>query len=620
MYRKEVVEKVINHAFFVPENESDTLEAKECCKSLNTCQMISHNNVVSEEKLKEVQKETINTLKDYLAKTYGPMGSYTTIISGSDKNTIKADYSKDGLKVLKNIVFDSPIEFSIQSEVREICHYVEKKVGDGTTSAVILSALIYNELLNIMKKRDIPARKIIKVFKDIVDVCKKLIESNAKPITLEDIYNISLVSTNGNEDVAKQIQKIYENYGFDVAIDVSISNDQNTKIKEYDGLIINEGYSDPAYINNLDHGTADIHNAMVYSFQDPVDTPEMISFFEKIIYDNIFVPSNNGEEMVPTVIIAPMISRDGVGLLTKLVNTLYEYDKNKAENQKPPILIITNISGVDEEIALDIARLCDCRYIKKYINPEVQKKEQESGEAPTLETIHKFAGVCELVSADNMKTKFINPIGVTENPEIFNSLITFLKSEVNNAVLNNEDGLVIGRLNKRLRCLESNLVEFFVGGISISDRDSLRDLVEDAVKNCASAAEYGVGRAANFEGLNAIYNIVYNNMYSVENVIEEDIAMAIFKAYYGAAHILYSTVLKDDEAKEAIEYSLINQCPFDVTELFDMSGDITDVKPGNNILCSIRTDIEILDAISKIITMMATSNQCLLQTSQLNRY
>src|SRR5574344_1896573 len=168
------------------------------------------SNVVSEERLKEVQLSTLNILREYLSKTYGPMGSYTAIISGAGKDTIQAEYSKDGLKVLKNILFDSPIELSLQSELREICSYVERKVGDGTTSAVILSSLIYSELLKIMKKSNVPPRKINKEFTDIVSICKQLIMSKKKDITLNDVYDICMISTNGNEEVSKQIMDIYK--------------------------------------------------------------------------------------------------------------------------------------------------------------------------------------------------------------------------------------------------------------------------------------------------------------------------------------------------------------------------------------------------------------------------
>lgn len=620
------LEEIVSKAFEAKEPaKKDSDEKKENCSA--KIRSVCMSNVVPEEKLKEVQKNTLDVLKDYLSKTYGPMGSYTAIISGTGKDTIQAEYSKDGLKVLKNILFDSPIELSLQSELRDVCQYVEKKVGDGTTSAVIISSLIYSELLAIMNKRCVPPRKMVKEFKSIVEICKNLISSNAKDITLDDIYNICMISTNGNEDVSAQIRTLYKEYGFDVNIDVSISNDQNTKIKEYDGLTINEGYSDPAYINNPVSGTAEIHNASIYAFQDPIDTPEMVSYMEKIIVDNILEPGQSGNfsELVPTVIVAPMLSRDASGLLTKLVTMLYKYNESDMMNRKPPILIITNLSGTDEEIAMDVERLCNCKYIHKYINPDLQKADQEKGLAPTLDTIHEFAGHAELVSADYEKTKFVNPEGLFEISEdgptnhsstIYENLVSFLEAEIKNAINQNEDKVKIGRLQKRLKSLKANLVEYLVGGISVSDRDSLRDLVEDAVKNCASAAEYGVGRAANFEGLEAIYKIVSET--ADEDSLKADICMAIFKAYYEAARILYGTVVDKSNVDEIINNSIKKGCPYNVINLFDGNFELDPEK--TNVLCSIKTDIEILDAISKIITMMVTSNQCLLQTPSINRY
>lgn len=607
MINTELIDSIIHQKKIVKEEKVEANTVISHCQS----------NVVSSEKLKKVQNETLNTLRDNLSKTYGPMGSYTAIITGSGPQDILTTYSKDGLKVLKHIYYDSPIELAIQSELVDICKYVEHKVGDGTTSAVILSSLIYDGLLDIISTEKIPPRKMVKEFSNIVNILKKLILNNKRDITLEDIYNICMISTNGNEVVSKNIQDIYEQYKFDINIDVSISNDQNTKIKEYDGMTIDTGYSDPAYINNPAKGTCDIHNAKVYAFQDPVDTPEMIGFFEKIILDNIFIPGSNGEEMIPTVIVCPMISRDGNGLLNKLIESLHQCDQSEAYSQKPPILILTNIHGTDEHIANDITRLCNAKLVHKFINPEVQKHEQETGEAPTLDTIHNFAGECELVSADIEKCKFINTYDSLKNDnKIYNSIISFLKSEIKNAEDNNEDTATIGRLKKRLRALEANMVEYLVGGITISDRDSLKDLVEDAVKNCASASENGVGRAANFEGLIASYQMA-TELESDKNSIDYKIISVIFKAYFEAAKILYGTVIDEDKIEDTIIRSLENGYPFNVVELL-YNEEFTE--KGTNVLCSIMTDIEILDAISKIVSMMVTSNQCLLQTTSLNRY
>ena len=577
-----------------------------------------HSNVVNEKKLKKVQLSTLDTLRDYLAKTFGPMGSYTGIISGSNPADVSTTYSKDGLKVLKHIIFDSPIEMALQSELVEVCRYVEKMVGDGTTSAVILSSYIYSGLCSIMNEDKIPPRKITMEFSKIVEALKKMILFNKREITLDDIYNICMISTNGNKLVSENIKNMYNEYGFDVNIEVSISNDSESKLKEYNGLSIDTGYSDPAYINNPVKGTCELHDVRVYNFLDPVDTPEMITFFEKIIMDNIISCFSTGEDYIPTVIMCPMISRDGLGLLNKLVEAMYEFDHDQTYSQKPPILILTNIHGADESITNDIAKLCNCKSIHKYINPEVQQHEQETGEAPTLETIHNFAGNCGVVSADMNKTNFIDTYDSTENDnKIYNNLISFLKSELKNAVDNNEDIATVGILKKRLRYLEANIVEYLVGGISISDRDSLKDLVEDAVKNCASAAANGVGRAANFEGLISSYEMLIDCTDN-HNTLSNKIIEVIFKAYYNTSKILYSTVVSEDDANKCVLESMKNDCPFNVVDLLDEATDID--KEKCNVLTSIMTDIEILDAISKIVSMIVTSNQCLLQNTAINRY
>ena len=163
------------------------------------------------------------------------------------------------------------------------------------------------------------------------------------------------------------------------------------------------------------------------------------------------------------------------------------------------------------------------------------------------------------------------------------------------------------------------MVEFLVGGISISDRDALRDLVEDAVLNCASAAENGVGRAANFEGLSAIFKLCNEIDYDNDDYVEIKIKEAILAAYYKAAHILYGSVIEEKDIHDIIVKSITNNEPFNVIDLFN-ADNLNEIEPKQDVLCSIKTDSVILDAISKIITMMVTSNQCLLQSTTLNIY
>jgi hypothetical protein len=262
--------------------------------------------------------------------------------------------------------------------------------------------------------------------------------------------------------------------------------------------------------------------------------------------------------------------------------------------------------------------------IRKYIDPEIQKKDQESGNAPTFENITEWYGTAELVVSDNEKSKFINPISMTEGDNTYDMICNHLRAEIKTAEDENEDVLTIGRLKKRLRSLEANMIDYLVGGINISDRDSVKDLVEDAVKNCRSAISDGVGRAANFEGLDACLS------YDTEGKSELNVAIieAITQSYIEAAKILYSTVLSEDDVYKAISFSYEYGKPLDVTELIEYSDfdeyteyiAETEENAPCKILCSIKTDQVILEAISRIVTNMVTANQSLLQAPSVNKY
>ena len=597
---------------------------KEEDKSTSIHVPLNTTNVVTGEKLREIQSETLRRAKEYLSKTFGPMGSNTKIITGNNKDNISSSYSKDGLKVLKSIINSGPIEASIIEELIEISRHVESEVGDGTTSTVILSSLLFDKLIKIQEYHNIPPFQLIRKFNDAVNKIKEKIKNKGTECTLDDFYDISMISTNGNEEVSRNIQKIYKDYGMNVDLSVGISNTTDNIVKVYDGLTITEGMSDPVYITNKAKGTSEIHNAYVYHFADPVDTMDMISLFEAIIKHNIYDQIENNEPAIPTVITCPRLSRDMSAALKALANNLYQYDNMNMESAKPPILIVTNVVASDEVIMDDIANLCGCKSIRKYIDPKMLKRDQELGQAATIENVHEFAGRAELVVSDSKKTKFINPAHmhtVDENGEIvddpiYTALINFLQTEIENTKSTDSAG-EIGTLKKRLSALKANMVEYLVGGITISDRDATKDLVEDAIKNCKSAALYGVGYAANFEGLDASYKYLMDLVSEdhSDNDIDIDIARCIFVSYHEIAEILYGTVSRDNEdIYYHIETSLTSGKPYNI-KLGTLSN-----HPLDEVKCSIMLDINILDTISKIITIMVTCNQCLLQAPQLNNY
>lgn len=583
------------------------------------------SNIVGGDVLKKIQGTVLRDMKNAIISSMGPAKSNTLILTGNSSSNILAEYSKDGNKIVKNILYQNPIEMSIQTEIRNITSHIERVVGDGTSSAVVLSSLIFDQFVENMKNAKNPY-KLMRDFAKAVENIKDDILSRKRECTIEDIYNISYIATNGNEDISNRLADVYKNYGMNVFIDVSASINENTYIKEYDGLTLEVGYSDPSYMNT-NEGVSRIGNkktpARIYAFQDPIDTPQMVSYFDKIAKDVMQHIQDVGNA-IPTVILAPCISRDMNGLMRKIISTLSSY-KDEDRTQKPPFLVITNINGINNNHYHHIAQLCGCKMIAKYIDPDMEKKDQEDGIAPTLDTILDFCGYAEQVESDANGTKFIRPENMyeKENGNIkededgmpilttqYNSIIGFLSAELQRATTTGEHVGEAASIKRQINALKANMIEFFVGGVSISDRDSLRDLVEDAVLNCRSAAAYGVGYGANVEGFRSVAGILETMDKNNETDELYPYYEIIYKAYVEIMTILYGTVIEDDEEISRTVLKSLDNGPYNLTtEEFD-----------GKVLTSIMSDITILDTISKIVSIMFTSNQALVQAPNLNMY
>ena len=573
------------------------------------------SNLVKNDALKRVQLQTLEQINSVISKTAGPFGSYTMIMH-QDQLT---EYSKDGHKVLRNLKFFKPLEAAVHDELLGITEHVIKKVGDGTTTAVQLSYYIYKQLCektDQWQARGITPYQIISEFQAAVKELSDYIKNDAKELDLDDIRQICLISTNGNEMVADDIASIYKTFGKDVFIQLGTSNTESSVLKTYDGIMLNKGFSSPSFINTTENAV-EIYNPRIYYFCDPVDTPEMIQLFMNIFTKNIYEPYQSGSgNYVPTVIIMPSISQDVASSLNDIEQIFFAFDQANRRENKPPFCIITGINDRVDNIG-DVTTLCGCPIIKKYINPDVREEDIAKGAAPNKDNVTEFYGTCDVITIDMDKTKMVNPKNMfDQNAPVnedgsrpfsatYNSIISFLEKqiEMESKAKNNIQTLTV--LKKRLHSLTANFVEYLVGGVSAADRDNVKDLVEDAVLNCRSAANSGVGYGAGFEGLMAS-----DQMYMGEG-LRGEINTIIYNAYYEIMKNLYMTAMSAEEAVELIAETKGVGKVYNIREkTFD----------GNQVYTSIETDIVILEAISRIITIMYTANQALLVDPMQNAY
>ena len=597
---------------------------------MNTARIKAVSNIVPKNVLREVQLETIERIANALANSYGPSGSTTLIRKGDDvKGSGVTAYTKDGHSILGAIKFNKPIEMSILDDLKDITRNTVKTVGDGTTSAVILSYEIFRALNEIISDHaNFTEKAVVAELQKVVKDITTIIENSKQKPTIDKIYQIALTSTDGNEEVANSIREIYEQFGLGVYIDVGISNTTNHMVKTYEGLTIDGGYFNPCFINRAKDAVSELQNPNIYIFEDPIDNNYTLNLCYKIVEQNLIAPltkyntlvqqGNQAEadavianELKATAIITPTFGRDIRSQMDSIIDMM---SSSKIE-QRAPLTIITGMTDVDR--LADLAAMTGAKTIKKYVDPEVQKSDVEKGIAPTLDNVATdFGGKAELLVADTKTTKVINPELMfdidEESKRVFsseyNNLLASLEAQLAQLDTVKESATEVNVLRRRIQSLKCNMVDYLIGGVSYTDRDALKDAVEDAVLNCRSAAKEGIGYAANFEGLRAAYEVaeVTSNL----SPIREAVSNAVYKAYANTVARIYVDYMavEDIEQDDLIKTLIERNKPIDVT--------------GNDreVLSSIKTDPTTLQAIVDIVGLMFKTNQFLCPIPDMNTY
>lgn len=597
---------------------------------MNTARIKAVSNIVPKNVLREVQLETIERIANALANSYGPSGSTTLIRKGDDvKGSGVTAYTKDGHSILGAIKFNKPIEMSILDDLKDITRNTVKTVGDGTTSAVILSYEIFRALNEIISDHaNFTEKAVVAELQKVVKDITTIIENSKQKPTIDKIYQIALTSTDGNEEVANSIREIYQQFGLGVYIDVGISNTTNHMVKTYEGLTIDGGYFNPCFINRAKDAVSELQNPNIYIFEDPIDNNYTLNLCYKIVEQNLIAPltkyntlvqqGNQAEadavianELKATAIITPTFGRDIRSQMDSIIDMM---SSSKIE-QRAPLTIITGMTDVDR--LADLAAMTGAKTIKKYVDPEVQKSDVEKGIAPTLDNVAtEFGGKAELLVADTKTTKVINPelmfVNDEEGKRVFsseyNNLLASLEAQLAQLDTVKESATEVNVLRRRIQSLKCNMVDYLIGGVSYTDRDALKDAVEDAVLNCRSAAKEGIGYAANFEGLRAAYEVaeVTSNL----SPIREAVSNAVYKAYANTVARIYVDYMavEDIEQDDLIKTLIERNKPIDVT--------------GNDreVLSSIKTDPTTLQAIVDIVGLMFKTNQFLCPIPDMNTY
>lgn len=262
--------------------------------------------------MKITQAKSLGTIKsavkayvDFIAPTYGPAGKKILIASEYGVKAID-----DGHDVSKEFEMENEFDNAVISCIKEATAKTNDRVGDGTTTAVILTGAIVEEVIKDIHdpfaktNYHAEAREIVKASKEAV----AYIQDKAKKIkTKEELYKIAKNSYN-NEEISKLISDTLFKIGTEGVLLVEDSQGVTTEVEIIKGLDLEKGYTSPYFVNT-EKEECILNNPHVLVVNKRIDFfAELVPIIKKIIDSGnkefIIIAEGFGEDVVNNLIIS----------------------------------------------------------------------------------------------------------------------------------------------------------------------------------------------------------------------------------------------------------------------------------------------------------------------------
>ena len=211
--------------------------------------------------------------------TLGPTGRNVIL----DKKYSKPHSTKDGVSVSKEIELPDPFENMGAKILNEVANRTNDKVGDGTTTAVVLADRIIEEGRRSLAAGVEPAdirRGIDKAVETVVEAVRE----QAIPIkSPKEIRAVAHVASNGDDVLADMIADAMEKVGKDGVITIEESKGTRTYLDIVKGMQFDKGYISPYFITNPKTLSVEYEDPYIFFYEKKLSSiRDFIPVLEKV--------------------------------------------------------------------------------------------------------------------------------------------------------------------------------------------------------------------------------------------------------------------------------------------------------------------------------------------------
>ena len=400
---------------------------------------------------REKVRSGVNKLATAVASTLGPCGR-TVLIQKENGTNIS---TKDGVSVAKEIHLKDPVENIGAQVIKEVSMKAAKQAGDGTTTATVLAASIYNDGLRYITAGANPVELKRGMDKATAAVVNKLRNDLSIDVTTNDmIRQVGTISANNDTTIGSLIAEAMEKVGNDGVITVEESRGFEMELNYKEGMQFDKGYLSPYFITNPERMEVVLENPYILITDSKISSiQELLPLLEQ----SMKITKN-------LVIIAEDL--DGDALTTLVVNKL-------RGTISPVAIKAPGFGDRRKEMLEDIAVLTGATVI----SAETGKKLDTA----SLEDL----GRAEKIVATKDETIIIGGHGGKEEVKERISLIKKM-FETSDSQYDKE------KLQERIAKLSGGVAVISVGANTEAELKEKKLRVEDAVNATKAAVEEGI--------------------------------------------------------------------------------------------------------------------------------
>lgn len=204
--------------------------------------------ILFNEAAREAILRGVNILANAVKVTLGPKGRNVII----EKQYGQPHITKDGVSVAREVTLSNHFENMGVEIIKEVASKTADLAGDGTTTATVLAAAIYQHGHDLINAGAGPV-ELKKGIDLAVQAIVKELDRIARPVASEqEIVKVGTISANGDSSIGAIIAEAMERVGKEGVITIDESRTAETYLEVTEGMRLDRGYLSQHFVNKDD--------------------------------------------------------------------------------------------------------------------------------------------------------------------------------------------------------------------------------------------------------------------------------------------------------------------------------------------------------------------------------